>query len=87
VEVQLAVDVELRDERHLARLVELSSRGARLQLALKLRPGDQLMLRRNGATVCGSIMWSDGSSAGVQFHELISEDVFLRLRRASLLRS
>jgi hypothetical protein len=56
-------------------------------LALMLRPGDRLLLRRNGATVCGSVIWSDGSAAGVRFDDAISEDVFLRIRRPSPPRS
>jgi hypothetical protein len=81
LDVQLAVKAEVSEERHLARLVELSARGARLQLALMLRPGDTLKLRRNGVTVCGSVSWADGATAGVQFEEQIHEEVFLRLRR------
>ena len=81
--VRLAVEAELGQERHLARLIELSARGARLQLALMLRPGDAVKLRRNGVTVCGTVSWADGATAGIRFVEQMSEEVFLRLRRAT----
>jgi hypothetical protein len=83
LDVQLAAEAEVSQGRHFAWLVELSPRGARLQLALMLRSGDTLKLRRNGVTVCGSVSWTDGVTAGVQFEEQIHEDAFLQLRRAS----
>jgi hypothetical protein len=82
LDVQLAVEVEIGEERHLGRLVELSPRGARLQLVLKLRPGIPLKLRRNGLTVWGSVSWADAATVGIRFDEPIIEDVFLGLRRS-----
>jgi hypothetical protein len=81
IEVLLPVEIELRGQRHLGRITELSRAGARLQMLAHKARGDAVVIRRAGVEIRSLIVWTEGTYAGLWFAEPMDEGVFLQLRR------
>jgi hypothetical protein len=81
IEVLLPVEVEIQDERRVARITDMSRAGARLSLRGTKGVGEPLIIRRNGVELRAQIVWCDVSSAGVWFPEAMDETSFLQIRK------
>jgi hypothetical protein len=83
--IQVLLVVELHSEGlpQVARMMELSRHGARLQLARPVVVDSKATIRRAGYALDASVVWCCGTSAGVQFERPLDENGFLKLRRGA----
>jgi hypothetical protein len=84
IEVLLPVEVEIQDERRVARITDLSRAGARISLRGTKSIGDYLIIRRNGIELGAQIAWCDSSTAGVWFPKSMDESSFLQIRKRTI---
>jgi hypothetical protein len=82
IEVGYAVAVEAGERSQISRIIELSRKGARLEMSTLLPVGQSLVIRRNGVELKGQVTWQKGNTVGVGFTEALAEHAFLQLRRA-----
>ena len=82
--IDVLFGAELRTEKgaEVARVVELSPRGARLHLSASVILGEVISLRRSGLELEGRVAWIAGGATGVEFVEPLSEAKFLSFRKA-----
>lgn len=83
IQVLLAVELEGDEVPQVAKLIDLSRTGARLQTSRPLPVDAQVVLRRAGVELPARVAWARGISAGVEFAAPLDEAAFLRMRRAN----
>src|SRR5688500_13862539 len=83
IQVLLAVEVQGDDIPQVARLIELSSTGARLLTSRPLLADQQVILKRAGVERQARVAWARGTAAGVEFATPLDERSFLRMRRGN----
>jgi len=81
IQVLLLVEVELRGERHIGRITELSRAGARIEARATKATGEAIVIRRGDVELHGQIAWAYGAVAGLWFPTPMDECTFLQLRR------
>jgi hypothetical protein len=81
IQVLLAVEVQGDEVPQVAKLVELSSTGARLLTSRPLLADQRVILRRAGVELQARVAWGRGIAAGVEFATPLDERSFLRMRR------
>ena len=83
IAVMIPVEAEVGGRRNLARIVELSRTGARLQVPGPKAVGDAVLLRRGELELKAEVVWADRDFAGLRFREPMDECAFLHLRRST----
>jgi hypothetical protein len=81
IEVLFAVAIEAAKNSQIGRIIELSRKGARLEVSGSLPVGEKIVLRRAGVELEARITWRKGPQAGAAFIVPLEEMSFLRLRR------
>ena len=69
------------DGQDTASLLDLSHSGAHLRVKSPLRRGQDVMLWWMGFEAFGRVVWSSGSEAGLEFHELVPGPVLVQTRQ------
>jgi hypothetical protein len=63
-----------------ASLLDLSQSGAHIRLKTPLRRGQDVILWWLGFEAFGRVVWTSGSEAGLEFHDLVPTPVLLQTR-------
>ena len=83
IQVLLAVEVHGDEVPQVARLIDLSSTGARLMTSQPLAVDRQVLLRRAGVELQARVAWGRGIAAGIEFATPLDERSFLQMRRGN----
>lgn len=64
-----------------ASLLDLSQSGAHIRVRSPLRHGQDVIVWWLGFEAFGRVVWTSGSEAGLEFHDLVPEQVLLHTRK------
>jgi hypothetical protein len=80
--IRQGVPVQLMtlDGQDSASLLDLSQSGAHIRLKAPLRRGQDVILWWLGFEAFGRVVWTSGSEAGLEFHELLPAPMLLHTR-------
>lgn len=81
IQVLLAVHIDAGDQPQVGRVVDLSRKGARVQVAGQVLQGQRVVIRRAGVAIGAQVAWRRGAVIGVEFDTPMEERSFLQLRR------
>ena len=80
MQVMLAVDIVSEAKRELARAVEISAGGLRIEVPPSFSHEERITVQRGELSIPGRVVWRRGRMLGVEFDEVIDEHAFLRFR-------
>lgn len=81
IEALVPVELEIGGLTHVARITDLSQRGARVEVDPLPDVGTAVVLKRSGVALAGRTVWSRGNEAGLEFMSPLDPKYFLRIRR------
>lgn len=80
MQVLLAVDVIAGAKREVARVLEISAGGLRIEVSAAFGDEDRVEVRRGDISIAGRVAWRSGRIMGIAFDKEIDEHAFLRFR-------
>jgi hypothetical protein len=82
MQVLLAVELKVDAKRELARVLEISAGGLRVEASPTCDEGNRIFVRRGEVSLAAKVIWKRGTTLGIKFHEEIDEHEFLRFRNS-----
>jgi hypothetical protein len=81
IDTRMLVEVGTIEGSQEARITNLSQRGTSVELSESLIVGTPVIVKRAGVALAGRVVWSKGTTAGIEFMLPLDPGDFLQIRR------